>query len=227
MKQYRPFSDIRHNSYCAGCNRPSIALTREHIPPKIFLDKPYPENLQITETCSSCNVGMSLDEEYLACWIECARVGTTNPNELRRRKIQKTLSRKPALQSKIEKGMMDGLIYLEMDRAKKVIEKLARCHVAYELSNRAPDEEPEIGIESLNSISGELRREFESAFYRHTVPEIGSRAFQRQFDSINPSLINWVTVQNERYRFIVYEETITIVRIVMSEYLAAEIVWPE
>lgn len=104
MKQYRPFSDIRHNAYCAGCGKPSTSLTREHIPPKIFLDKPYPENLPITQTCSFCNIGMSLDEEYLACWVECARGGTINPNELKRTKIQKTLSKKPALKSKIEQG---------------------------------------------------------------------------------------------------------------------------
>ena len=170
MKQFRPFSDRRHNSYCAGCNSYPVALTREHIPPKIFLDKPYPENLQITETCSSCNIGMSLDEEYLACWIECARAGTANPNNLKRAKIKKILAKKPALLSKIEQGMTEGLIYLEMDRARKVIEKLARCHVAYELSNRAPDEEPVIGIESLNSMGDTLRQEFESAFYCDYCP---------------------------------------------------------
>ncbi|MBV7337585.1 hypothetical protein KFU94_57025 [Chloroflexi bacterium TSY] len=71
MKQYRNYGDVRQYSWCAYCG--GDTKTREHVPSKVLLDKPYPKNLPIVSACESCNAGFSMDEEYIACWIEVAR----------------------------------------------------------------------------------------------------------------------------------------------------------
>jgi len=57
--------------YCGGAE-PS---TRDHVPPKVFLDEPYPPGLPVVGACEGCNLGFSLDEQYLACLIGCVMCG--------------------------------------------------------------------------------------------------------------------------------------------------------
>jgi hypothetical protein len=52
---------------CLYCGMPSN--TRDHVPPKVFLERPYPSNLKTVPTCAVCNNGFSLDEEYLAVFL--------------------------------------------------------------------------------------------------------------------------------------------------------------
>ncbi|HET8774378.1 MAG TPA: hypothetical protein VFP80_11320, partial [Thermoanaerobaculia bacterium] len=73
MEQIKSFADERHAAFCAGCG--GAPETRDHVPSKVLLDEPYPENLPVVGVCASCNQGVSLDEEYTACVIECARLG--------------------------------------------------------------------------------------------------------------------------------------------------------
>ena len=60
-------------------------------------------------------------------------------------------------------------------------------------------------------------------------PEIGSRAFERAFivHPNQPYNKQWIVVQDQRYRYSVDFQGGVIVRIVISEYLACEIVWDE
>jgi hypothetical protein len=39
--------------------------SREHVPPKLFLERPFPDNLRVVPSCSACNNSWSADEEYL------------------------------------------------------------------------------------------------------------------------------------------------------------------
>ena len=71
--------------------------TNAYIPSKVLLDQPYPDDLPGVTACFSCNNGFSLDEEYLACFIECVICGSTDPKTLRRTKVQAIMRRKPAL----------------------------------------------------------------------------------------------------------------------------------
>ena len=59
-------------------------------------------------------------------------------------------------------------------------------------------------------------------------PEIGSRAFLRAFGKSPDQLPlsrDWIVVQPDRYRYAVAETGGVIVRMVLSEYLACEVVW--
>jgi hypothetical protein len=67
---------------CAYCG--SAADSRDHVPSKILLDDPLPAYLPVVKACSHCNGSFSLDEEYLACFLECVMAGSVNPDLLSR-----------------------------------------------------------------------------------------------------------------------------------------------
>ncbi|MFC1678659.1 hypothetical protein ACFL2T_00365 [Elusimicrobiota bacterium] len=48
---------------CTYCDRESES--RDHVPPKCFLKKPLPSDLQTVPSCKECNLGTSKDEQYL------------------------------------------------------------------------------------------------------------------------------------------------------------------
>lgn len=48
---------------CAYCGQPR-ASTVDHIPPKLFLARPYPENLLTVPACKKCNTSFQADDEY-------------------------------------------------------------------------------------------------------------------------------------------------------------------
>lgn len=73
--------------YCGGSPD-----TRDHVPSKVFLDKPYPDNLPVVACCLDCNRSFSLDEEYVACFIECVIAGSTSPDAIQRERISRKLS---------------------------------------------------------------------------------------------------------------------------------------
>jgi hypothetical protein len=61
MRQLRTFGDERElclYAYCEG-----VPETRDHVPSRVLLDEPYPENLPVVPACKSCNSGFSADEE--------------------------------------------------------------------------------------------------------------------------------------------------------------------
>jgi len=63
IKAYKDFSDERLRGGCTYCNQP--ATTRDHVPAKAFLDKPYPSNWHIVYACEECNNKLSKDEAYV------------------------------------------------------------------------------------------------------------------------------------------------------------------
>lgn len=208
--------------------------TRDHVPPKVLLDEPYPDFLMVVECCSECNSGASADEEYFACLIECVLSGTADPKALSRTKIQKILSKKESLRKRIQdakREVGDQIYWLtEENRVRSVILKLARAHAKYELSE-AKIEEPEyIWIKPLPILSDEESDDFfrsQSISDFSLWPEIGSRAMQRLALSLGgQTSYPWVTVQPGNYEYAVTQDTWNpLVRIVVRNYLAAQVAW--
>lgn len=89
MDPKKLFFDDWHLAFCVFCGDPPS--TREHAASKTFLDDPLPNDLPIVFSCAQCNSGYALDEEYVACLLECVICGTTDPNKLIRRKIANSL----------------------------------------------------------------------------------------------------------------------------------------
>ena len=216
---------------CVYCG--SIADSRDHVPSKILLDDPLPHDLPVVKACSPCNSGFSLDEEYLACFVECVIAGSVNPELLSRQKIRSILSRKKDLAHRIISCKRDSdngtlLWEPELERVHNVVVKLAKGHAAYELFPQC-DEPEQLQVFPLIAISETEKDDFENMGSGDVSgwPEIGSRAFIRACgaESFSDQPGPWIVVQPGRYRYAVDEYGGVLVRIVLAEYLACIVSW--
>jgi hypothetical protein len=224
MEQIETFADERHSAFCAMCL--GAPDTRDHSPSRVLLDEPFPENLPKVGCCFSCNNAISIDEEYVACVIECARLGTTDPERVERDKVRRILQRSPKLGERIANARLDGpdgpLWNVEQDRVTRVVLKLARGHAMFDLSE-SPREYQHLAIKPLCVLSDAERETFETLPQPTLWPEIGSRKFilaaeRGPFEA-------WTEVQEGRYRYAAGVDASIYVRIVLSEYLACEVVF--
>ena len=76
MDPRKLFVDERLIGSCVYCG--GAPDSRDHVPSKVLLDDPLPPDLPVVEACSTCNGNFSLDEEYLACFLECVFSGSTS-----------------------------------------------------------------------------------------------------------------------------------------------------
>lgn len=204
--------------------------TRDHVPSRVLLDEPYPDNLPVVPACESCNLSFSKDEEYLACLVECTLRGVVGGEGIQRTKIRRILDEKPALRSMLERARNvagDQIVFgVEHDRVRHVVLKLARGHAAFELNEPQLEEPAVIAFAPLHTISDDARRDFEASPVGDSAvgwPEVGSRAMIRLVEST--AYDGWVTVQPDRYRYSACTAIGVVVRIVVGEYLACEVVW--
>jgi len=225
--------DDRQKGFCVHCGGPPE--TKDHAPPKVFLDMPYPHHRPTLPSCLRCNNGFSADEEYLACFVECVICGTTDPDMLGREKVRKSLRRNKSLRQRIERSKREGLngrgerllVWRpEENRIREVVVKLARCHAAYELNEPQLSEPSHVSFWPLVTLSDEQRATFESVPDDGGWPEVGSRSLQRiSFEDGMLSVGSWLSVQDGRYRFMAVGSGSVIIRGVLSEYLGFEVIW--
>lgn len=223
------YGDRRMLSYCIHCfGDPN---TKDHNPSRVFLDEPYPDDLPVVGVCGPCNSSFSVAEPYLACLIDAARTGSASPNEGWREKTKVVLAHNKKLRRVLAeaKREVDGNLYWDVDhsRAQLVINKLAKGHAAFELHD-APDCTPSLlNVFPLHTLNEEQRKHFETPPDFPGYPEVGSRALHRMFEdfpSQDPS--GWIIIQHRRYRYVAAGSgNVAIVRMVFSEYLAAEVIW--
>ena len=227
MDQLEPYADERSVAYCVHCAGGTD--TRDHCPSRLLLDKPYPENLPLLPSCTSCNRGFSFDEEYFACLVECARTGSIEA--VQRPKIRQTLEHSPALAARLMQARSvgdDGSIYFEadQDRVKNVVLKLARGHAAFELSEPQYSEPSHIMFKPLHLLTAAERQHFETPPGVSVWPEIGSRAMRRMV--VVEDVVfgpEWIDVQPDQYRYLAVAEQAVMIRFVVGEYLACEVIW--
>ncbi len=229
MKQLKIFSDDRLNTQCAYCGE--YPETRDHVPSKILLEKPFPENLPVVPSCLKCNNGFSLDEEYFACLIECIICGTTDLDKLSRERIVKVLKRKKKLKSRLDKAFISesGKTYfkIEAERFENVILKLAYGHAKFENSETQFEEPVHIAFVPIETLTQEEQDSFFASYEMQKMPEIGSRAMQNLIISEEGIPYNkWINVQDGIYQYSVLTTNINLqVRILIWNYLACEVVW--
>ena len=241
MDQLRDYADSRLLNGCIYCGGP--ASTREHVPSRCLLERPYPENLPVVGSCARCNQGFSKDEEYFVCLVESALCGSTDPDRIRRPTVAYMLRNSPALRARIEsaKSVSDGQIQFapEGKRLVNVMLKLARGHAAFELSQPCRTEPDHFWCGPLSALPDDEREAFNEAHVQHLFGEVGSRGLQRMLvtqvtvrsvsgeQSVLPLLVNdWVHVQEELYRYLAIEDAGgLVIRIVVAEYLGCEVAW--
>lgn len=223
MEQLRNYGDTRQSSRCAYCV--GSADTRNHVPSRVLLDEPYPANLLVVSACRRCNNSASLDEEYVACVVDCALIGQARPSQAHRPKVREILERKPAVAALVEQGRRtsDSGVTFAVDaaRVRHVFLKLARGHAAFELNEPQFDEPSTIVCAPRGALEPATRAAF--APLRSSVwPEVGSRAMRRVATSTTST---WVTVQPGRYRYLTHAADLVVVRMVLSEWLYCEVSW--
>ena len=224
--------DERLLGVCVYCGRPPD--THDHVPSRVLLDDPPPHDLPVVDACTPCNQGFSLDEEYLACFLECVLAGSTDPRHLRREKIKRALSRNDRLLARIQASARlddhDVLVWEpEDERVRNVVLKLARGHAAYELSLPQLDGPETVFVSPLLAMSDEDRKSFENPGPGGLQgwPEINSRAFLRAVGAkpYSEQAGPWIVVQAGQYRYSVDEHGGVRVQIVLAEYLACVVEW--
>jgi hypothetical protein len=165
-------------------------------------------------------VSFSLDEEYLACLIECTLAGSTDPDLVKRENVRNILRKRPSLRTRLSAARIqnaDDTVFMpEMERVNNVVLKLARGHAAFELNEPQFEEPASIAAVPLSSLPPAHQNAFETSPALSVWPEVGSRAMQRLFIGHDMDTAGWITVQEGRYRFLASIGDQVIVRTVLS-----------
>lgn len=102
--------------------------------------------------------------------------------------------------------------------------KNARGHIYYELGQPALGEPTDVVVVPLINLSDGQRSEFLTADLGPGWPEVGSRMMTRLLTGQDLD-DGWVVVQEGVYRYFAVENGGFLVRIILREYLAAEVTW--
>ena len=228
MKNFSAYPDERLEikGKCLYCGK-TCMVTKEHVPSKIFLDKPYPKDITTVYACEECNKSFALHEEYMAAIIECAICGSTDAKKLKREKIIKTLGHSEKLRKSLRNSKRkteEGIFWHpELKRISIVVEKIARGHLYHEL-NLTDETLPHIETFLLDELNETERKQFEIP-QRHLWPEVASRLLRRCVEGDENMEGDWIVVQKKRYRYTVTQEFYDEVRMVFSEYLGCRVAW--
>ena len=227
MNKLSKLSDKRLVGYCTYCGKKPE--TKDHVPSKILLDSPFPENLPVVSCCKKCNQNFSKDEEYFACLVECIIRGTTEPAKLVRKKVIDILERKPKLKARLTRAMENHVgqthFRAEEERTNKVILKLARGHATFENSELQLEEPFSVKTQPIHLMNEVEINEFFS-LDEGLLPEVGSRALQRLFIYDESFINNWLVIQKDIYMYSVNHGPYgLIVKFLIWNYLACEVIW--
>ena len=228
VQRYDLSHDKRLGGTCFHCGSANVE-TVDHVPPKIFLDKPYPDDLITVRSCRGCNSASSDDEQYLASLIEAVVCGTTDPRQLKRHKISRTLERRPSIRKRLDQAVIaENVVYTvrpEPDRVNRVLEKIARGLWRFDTEQDTADLEAIVHFD-VAPLSEDMRDRFFSSSSSGLSGwgEIGSRGFIRSCHSVQESLHGpgWEDVQVGRFSFSV-DSGGDRVRMIFSDYLYAAI----
>ncbi|MVB12076.1 hypothetical protein CAFE_28070 [Caprobacter fermentans] len=226
--------------YCVYCG--DVADTREHCPSKVFLSKPYPDDLPVVPACQKCNNGFSKDELYTKAFIEYYQnycYYTTISVSEKRKEVRE------AKQKFAECVESNKIVYDE--RIGEILIKLSICHAAYELTE-AYHEDDRSGMPEYVSYTfrpNMTQEEIDASddfipINDCVLPIIGSRVFNKIY-VFGPALsavesddmfvtqqavMDWTDVQDNHYRYVCWLDSQHInVKLVINEFLYAMVVF--
>ena len=236
MKQIYHFSDQLGSVDCIPCpdSNNGGPYSRDHVPTKALLDSPYPENLMDVGMCLECNSGFAKDEEYFAAFLASVISGSTEPDPLQFPTASRILARNPRLRNRIDAARRvestlgkDTVATWtpELERIERVIVKNARGHMLFDLGEAIELPPAHVHIVPIEQLSSQQLSQFEYAEGFAGWPEVGSRLMLRLLETRECGEGGWIEVQKGVYRYAVDESPT--VRMVLREYLAAEVAWDE
>ena len=223
MQRFKTYEDERLGGVCFSCG--ATPTTRDHAPPRVFLDKPYPKDIIKVESCSACNESASLDEQYVACLIEVALRGNTDPDDLQRPKVARTLRRDPALRARLARAKFDVDGYIEFqpetERVIRVLTKMARGLWYFEHAEAPTDAEAICRLWTA-PLTPQEASEFSRTNLLQGWPEIGSRAYVRACRGlVDPEYSSgWIEIQEGRFSYSTDDGR---VRMILSDYLFVDV----
>lgn len=172
---------------CIYCGNPETS--REHVPTRCLLEKPFPPNLITVPSCSSCNQAFSLDEEYFLTVLSQIGTASSLTNKIREGgSVDRMLSRKPRFDGRITRSLKssDNRVYLEpeFDRMYRVIQKIAAglCYQRY----RFPISPESIHVVGAFPYNIEDRRPLDVILASHSERFLPKR---------------WVNIQRKVFRY--------------------------
>lgn len=250
MRQIQDLSDERQRGWCPHCG---VAIgehnwNRDHVPTRGLLSRPYPLNLPVVHICGQCNVGFSADEAYLIAFLGAVLSGSTNVDAAAYPSAAHLLRGKSGLRKRIAESGHTQLEYKqgwkpELDRIERVMVKNARGHWLYEVGEAVTDDPHTVWAQPLYLLPDTARSTFTPSGPDSVAtlwPELGSRMMERLAESVtlqcgdsaadgDPTFRGgWLDVQANTYRYsCITEHHRRIVRMVLYEYLAAEVVWAD
>ena len=233
MDHIGEFSDRRYKSWCIQCGTGigSVRTNNDHVPSKSLLEMPYPEELPTVKICTDCNTSFSRAEEYFAAFLGAVLSGSTDPESQKTSTAARIFRGNNALKKRIDsqrqdyttlEGTQKTVWNPEMARVRNVIVKNARGHVYYELGQPAFGEPSNVGIHPLEMLSQDDLSGFLAIDHGAGWPEVGSRMMTRVVSGQDME-DGWIVVQDGIYRFAAVENDGFLVRIIIQEYLAAEV----
>ena len=238
MKHLKDCSDVRNQGPCIHCGGSSYqgSRSRDHVPTRALLDRPYPDGLPTVEVCGECNNGFSKDEDYLVALIACVISGSLELSRHEFPVVAGILARSVELAARIERTRRVQLTLwgdpevewtVEPDRVASVVVKNARGHALYELGEPLLHAPGHALFSPLHLMSDDQRDLFEHSAAQHDLwPEVGSRMMQRMAEGDLEG--GWVVVQRGVYRYMVVQRPgETLVRSAIREYLATEVSWSD
>lgn len=226
VKSVRTFVDARHAAFCVYCF--GMPDTRDHVPPRVFLDRPFPENLPIVGSCRACNAGASLDEEYVACALELLACGSARSDDWERDGIVRSLARNPRLTRRLTEAFdeTEGVLAVEGERFARVARKIGCALWSYETGEPSGDCVGAVGFATLGSLSSLTWQRFTSVPAPSIMPEVGSRMMVVALETPRGVYAEgWRDVQPGRFSYAVRLSDGPRVRMVLREVLAAEVMF--
>lgn len=206
MLQRPEYGEGHPERMCCYCG--AWAETVDHVPSKVLLDEPYPENLPVVPCCRKCNKEFSLDEEYVAVLLECVRWQTFEPEQFKREKIRKIVEHSPAILKTVRETvhpLLDGHFSIDPKNARlnKVLTKLIVGHLRFEGLDQCFLHDG-VDITSYQDIhaNSEFYRQFHSPIFSGSLPEVGSRALITMAENGRAGSW-WFEVQPDIYEYCV------------------------
>lgn len=220
MRQRREYGEGHLERMCYYCG--SWADTVDHVPSKVLLDKPYPENLPVVPCCKKCNREFSLDEEFVAVLFECVRWQTFDINEFKRDIVRKIVEHNPAILRTVKETvhhLSDGHISInpENTRLNKVLTKLIAGHLRFEgLDQLFLHDGLDLTFYQDIHANRDFYRNFHTPIQSGLLPEVGSRALIALVENGRTGSW-WFDVQSKMYEYCVAPDN-SEVRIILQDY---------
>ena len=231
FKLFDDYSEVRNQFICIHCGNglEGGQLNREHVPTKSLFNEPYPDNLSTVQVHAQCNSDYSLDEEYVVALLASVKSGSTEHDSAQFPSAARSLKRSPDLRKRIDQTRQVRGTAIEwapeMERVERVILKNARGHAFFELGLPLIEQPSFVGFSPISLLTFKQRAGFENIPNDSLWPEVNSRMLHRIARDPFHTL-GWIDIQSGVYRYAIFQRLgMTVVRLVIYEYLAAEISW--